>query len=197
MYFCQITSGNGPIECEEAVYKFLGYLGGQCEDLEVVSQRPGSEDGTLKSVFFKTQADLSRYEGTICWTCPSRFRAGHKRKNWFISFRTFSERELPEFSEDDVIFQTTRSGGHGGQNVNKVETAVRAIHKSSRYATVCQDERSQAQNKKRALERIKLHFLEQREQAEAADKKEKWSQHNRISRGNPVASFTGEKFKPL
>ena len=64
--------------------------------------------------------------------------------------------ELPEIAESDIVYETCRSGGKGGQNVNKVETTVRAIHIPSGIAVKCSEERSQSQNKVRARERLLL-----------------------------------------
>ncbi|MCL2062147.1 MAG: PCRF domain-containing protein [Firmicutes bacterium] len=60
------------------------------------------------------------------------------------------------FVETDVKFDVFRSGGAGGQHVNKTESAVRATHLPSAVSVVCQDERSQHKNKQRALEQLKL-----------------------------------------
>ena len=103
----------------------------------------------------------------------------------------FDEVELPRIDESDIVYETCRSGGKGGQNVNKVETSVRAIHTPTGLSVKCSDERSQSQNKTLARERLLLKLREINEKTLADSQARQWSNHDNLERGNPVKKISG------
>lgn len=135
--------------------------------------------------------------GTIQWIGQSKFRKFHKRKNWFVGVHRLNrDKTKDQIRDQDIRYQFTRSGGPGGQHVNKVSTAVRATHIPSGEVVFVSQGRSQLQNKNEARSRL-LTLLEEKKQQEVKEnRKEGWGNHNQLQRGNPVRVFKGPDFKP-
>ncbi|WP_315053468.1 peptide chain release factor H [Chryseobacterium indoltheticum] len=200
----QITSGRGPLECQWIVAKVLKVFLEEAKnnniDYEIIHRENGDENLTLKSVtlFLKSKnvnEFLKNWLGSICWIGKSTFRKLHKRSNWFIGIFELEGLEKISFNEKDIQFQTTRSQGSGGQNVNKVNTAVRATHIPTGQSVFAQDTRSQLENKKLSIERLKEKVLEQNIIQLQKQMQETWNNHLQVQRGNPIRTFSGTDFK--
>ena len=197
-HYIQITAGRGPAECARAVTLVGRELLKAIPSIQLADCEPHNQaDECFMSMTFTTaepipQSIINDWQGTVLWrSTKNPYRPCHKRSNWFVGVNFFYEVELPRIDESDIVYETCRSGGKGGQNVNKVETTVRAIHIPTGLSVKCSDERSQSQNKTLARERLLLKLRKLNDKRIADSQSVQWCHHDNLERGNPVKKFSG------
>lgn len=194
----QITSGKGPAECCRAVFRIREIILKQAVQQGInileIDCKKADKEGTLLSVTLTAQGEnlekfIQEWKGTVQWIAQSPYRPNHKRKNWFAGVSIFDVEEFPEWDPNDVKIETCRASGPGGQNVNKVETAVRGTHIPSGTQVFAMDSRSQLENKKLCLSRLEAKVMGwQAEQLAERQSMQRLS-HLSLGRGNPIKVF--------
>jgi peptide chain release factor 1 len=124
-------------------------------------------------------------------------RVPETEKNGRVHTSTASVAILPirkktsiEIKPADLLIETSRAGGKGGQNVNKVETAVRIVHKSSGIEVRCTAERSQSRNKEKAMSILLAKLENQKAEADAiAFAKERKDQIGTADRSEKIRTY--------
>jgi peptide chain release factor 2 len=163
---------------------------------EILEETPGEEAG-IKSVTVEVSGPyaygkLKAERGVHRLVRLSPFDANHRRHTSFALVEAMPELEENtevEINPDDVRIDIYHASGHGGQNVQKVATAVRLTHIPTGIVVTCQNERSQLQNKEHAFKVLKARLLELKIEQQEQERARIKGQHVEAGWGNAIRSY--------
>ena len=203
---CTVNSGAGGTDAQDwtdmllRMYLRWAERRGFATEIDEVS--PGTEAG-LSSATFTVKGRyafglLASERGVHRLIRISPFDANARRQTAFASFDAvpaLDETEAPEIDPTDLRIDTYRSSGAGGQHVNVTDSAVRITHVPTGIVVSCQNERSQTQNKARAMQILAARLAERQRQERDAELEALSGEKRDVAFGNQIRTYTLQPYQ--
>ncbi len=198
--FVKLHAGQGGTEAcvwVAMLYRmYQRYAESQGWKVEEYDCQPGEEAG-LKDVYFRVEGPyaygmLKAERGIHRLVRISPFDANKRRQTSFASMETVAEinDEIEvEIKDEDLRIDTYRSGGAGGQHVNKTDSAVRLTHLPTGIVVACQKERSQHMNKEKAMNMLRAQLYEYYEDQKRAEMDRFYGKKSENGWGSQIRSY--------
>jgi peptide chain release factor 2 len=198
---CTVNSGAGGTDAQDwtdmLMRMYLRWAERRGFSTEIDEVSPGTEAG-LSSATFTIKGRyafglLAGERGVHRLIRISPFDANARRQTAFASFDAvpaLDETEAPEIDPTDLRIDTYRSSGAGGQHVNVTDSAVRITHIPTGIVVSCQNERSQTQNKARAMQILAARLAERQRQERDAALEALAGEKRDVAFGNQIRTYT-------
>ncbi len=201
-----IHAGTGGTDAQDWAYMLLRMYVRWAEKkkykVKIVDSLPGEEAGIKNAVLLIegpwAYGYLKGEKGIHRLIRISPFDANSRRHTSFASVTVIPEIEEDvevEIRPEDLKIETMRASGHGGQHVNKTETAVRITHVPTGIVVTCQNERSQYLNKMTALKILRARLYELEKQKLNQKKESLIGEKKEITWGNQIRSYILHPYK--